>query len=785
MRQRIVWICALSLCVTLTTACLYKPEIRKANKATETENWDEAFTLWEKILEQDPASTKAKLEMERARIQAALSHLRRAVHYFERNKLGEAKFENNLVLTYDPNNGEARFLAKRITEREAALEKSIEEAEAEAETIGSGNLPQLQPKTWGALDLIFTKPTSVRDIYQALGRGYDVNIVIDTKIRDDKITLDLRNLDFLKALDTLMVLNRHFFKVIDDNTIVILEDNKNNRDRYDNQIIRTFYLSNIEPNDLKQHLQRLGGIKEYAENEALNAITIKGTEEQIALAEKIITANDKAKPEVIIEVELLEVSKSRSHKLGILPINPDLSSPTPLYRAAVAADPVNRSDDDSDVNGLRGVFPSLGSNDYLTIVPAIAIDFLKEHGDTTQVSNPQLRVTSGEKANIKIGQSIPIASTSFTSAQLAGSQGFSNVGDQALTSFNYNDVGISIEIEPRVHFNQEVTLALTLEITSVLSAGLQPILGKRQVSTSIRLRNGETNVLAGLLTNDERKSLSGIPGLSDIPILGRLFSNDEKTVSKTDIIMTIRPVVIRGSDINETDRAPYEVSSLRLSSLYAKAKREADTKDAEEADQPLIPRTSPENAEAEEDNADEHGSRGKPAFDPFAESEEREITQGEEATEGTDAEIDPEEPEPTPAMMSFMPPNLEARQDDTVQVQLFITNVENLRSGEIVVTYDPEVLQAESVQIGQFFDARGQRPLLRPAWNNARGRLSMVLSQRESGQPFSGSGILAEMSFRAKAPGNGNLEFVKVSLVDPEGNPLPAEGLNASFEVSP
>ncbi len=767
MRYQSRLLLGLCLVAVITGGCIHRKSYRDAVKATGSENWDQAYLLWQEVLKDDPKSTKAKLEAERARVKASLDHLRKANYYYERGQLGEAKFETQLVLNLDPSNGQAHLLAERILEDETAEKEARRKVQESAERIGRGNLPQLNPRTWGSLDLIFSKPTSVRDIYTALGRGYDVNIVVDTKIRDEKIALDLRNLDFLKALDTLMVLNRHFFKVIDDNTIVILEDNKNNRDRYDNQIIRTFYLSNITPKDLKQHLQRLGGIKEYAENESLNAITVKGTPEQVALAEQIIVANDKAKPEVILEVELLEVNKSRSRKLGILPVNP-VNQSTPLYRAGVIADPLDRSDNDSDANGLRGIFPSLNSNDYLTVVPALAIDFLKEHGDSTQVANPTMRVTSGEKASIQIGQSIPIASTSFTSAQLAGNQGFNNVGDQALTSFNYNDVGINIKVEPRVHFNQEITLVLELSVTSVLSAGLQPVLGQRQVTTTIRLRDGETNVMAGLLNNDERKSLSGIPGLSDIPMLGRLFSNDEKTISQTDIIMTIRPIIIRDSDINENDRAPYEVSSLRLSSLYAKAKEEAE-KAAKSDNGAMIPRTN--------GGAATSGEQGV-----LEQAPENEVLEADAPAEEV---LEEEEPPPPPAMLSFMPPNLSARTDDMVLVQLFMTNVEDLKSGEIVIGFDPDVLQAESVQIGQFFDARDEQPLLRPAWNNARGRLSMVLAQRTSAEPFSGSGILAEITFRAKQAGSGQLEMIKLALQNSADEVMAAEGLSATFEVSP
>jgi len=755
--------------------CLPKKDVRLAKKATEAAEWDRALELWTEVAEQNPTYTKARLEMTRARMQSVLYHLGQANHYLERNLLKEAEFETQLVLSLEPENLEAQNLASEIQRRQIA--QTQEDAKAQAlmnEEVT--HLPTLRPNTLGPQNLFFPKPVSVSDIYSAIGQAYDINIIVDPEIRESqKLSLDLRKLGFLKALDTLMVLNRHFFKVIDDNTLIILKDNKTNRDNYDSKIIRTFYLSNITPNELKPHMRQLD-LKEFAENETLNTITIKGTSEQIALAQKIISSNDKPLPEVVIEIELLEVNKNNMRRLGILPVGADLS--TPQYRAGVIADPVERSDDDRDLNGIRGLFPSLDSDDLLTIVPAIAIDFLKERGGSKQVANPHVRVTSGKSANIAIGQSIPVANTQFTNAQLSGSaSGGNSFGDQALTTFNYQPVGININITPRVHYNREVTLDLDLQISSVISGGLQPTLGERKVTTTLRLKNGEINVMAGLLKNDERKSLTGIPGLSDIPILGRLFSNDEKVITQTDIIMTIRPIIVRGPDITADDRAAYEISDLRLASLYAEATGAPPRKPLgqQEADNGWAPA-------AEKDESD--------APKPFYSPDTSLISQPESDPDSAEPMTESDQPEeeaaePAPAVLAFTPPAQFAHQDEFVEYQLFITNVEGLRGGELVVTFDPQILRAESVQIGDFFDARGSKPLLTPAWNNETGRVSMVLNQRQKADAFNGSGIMALLRFRAIGPGTGELQFGTVNLLGSNKQALPTEGLPATYEITP
>ncbi len=790
-------------------ACATRKASKSAQEAASAGNWDQAFELYDELYQKNPKDTVYKLARERVRNNAALDHLRKAGGYFERDMYAEATFELKQVLFFDPSNQAAQTLASMIKEAEEARAAEAEHKE-QADKEGLPNLPKLTPSTWAPLNLIFTNQ-SARDIYMSMGKAYGINIVVDSELRDKKVTIDLHNLNFLKALDTLMVLNRHFFKIVDDNTIIILEDNKNNRDRYDNQVIQTFYLSNITPKDLKAHLRQLGGIKEFAENEKLNAITIKGTVDEVALVHKIITDNDKAQPEVVVELELLEVNKSAMHRVGIMPVDP--KSFNPQYRAGVYADPVGRSDSDTTANGIRGLFPRLEDADLLTIVPAIAIDFLKQKGGSKQVANPQLRVTSGETGLVTIGQSIPIAQTRFTNPQISGStSGTNSIGDNALTTFNYSDVGIKIQVTPRVHYNNEITLEMELEISSVVSGGSQPTLGKRQVKTIIRLRNGETNVLMGLLSNDERKSLSGIPGLSSIPLLGKLFSNDEKVVAQTDIILTTRPVIIRSPNITKADRAPYEVSTLRLSNLYSQSEEEA--KALGEAKALDLNKVGTPDVAPSKQTPERASERPRPTSEPAAVEEEPAPVDEEPPSEAPQDERAPEEAAPpletldgakplanpaeaateqaetepalpVPAMLAFTPNAQDARKDDTLDYQLFITNVEGMQRAEIVVEFNPEVLQATVVELGDFFGGAGNQPLMTPAWDNANGRLTMIISQRIGGEPFSGTGVLASLRFFAKAPGNGNLSFTVIKLTDVNEKELFADGLTARYEVAP
>jgi len=241
----------LLVCLTITLDCTSHKVVREAQTASDQFHWDEAYRLWDQILQEDPENTKARIQVQWARVNASLVHLQEGIRYLEQDQFREAAFELDLALSYDPDN-QAAHDAKAKLERRV---KEVAIAQDQGDQMGSqevfSSFPSLEPTTWEPLDLYFPKPQDVRDIYTAMGRAYGINVLVDGKIRNDKISIDLRNLDFLKALDTLMVLNRHFFKIIDRNTLIILEDNKNNRERYTNQFVKTYYLSNITPGDLK------------------------------------------------------------------------------------------------------------------------------------------------------------------------------------------------------------------------------------------------------------------------------------------------------------------------------------------------------------------------------------------------------------------------------------------------------------------------------------------------------------------------------------------------------
>jgi general secretion pathway protein D len=287
---------------------------------------------------------------------------------------------------------------------------------------------------------------------------------------------------------------------------------------------------------------------------ATNALTIKDTPEHIAAAARVISAIDKARPEIIIDVELLEVDRTRLQEYGL-----QLASPAqPGINGSVSV----ATDANSSIN-LRTLRNLTQSDLLLANLPSLYYRLLKTDANTRTLANPQLRTSEGLAAQARFGERVPVPSTTFTPIATGGTP------QQPITSFVYENIGVNLDITPRAHHDDDVSLALNIAVTSISGTGFGglPTFGNREIKTTIRLRDGETNMLAGLIRDDERQSLEGIPGLSDLPLVGRLFAHNQKTTDQTDIILTLTPHLIRVLDLTEADLRPFKVGRDSLAPI--------------------------------------------------------------------------------------------------------------------------------------------------------------------------------------------------------------------------
>ncbi|MDP2388743.1 MAG: hypothetical protein Q8N52_00335, partial [Acidobacteriota bacterium] len=395
-------------------------------------------------------------------------------------------------------------------------------------------------------DSLVFRDAGSRDVYAAIGKFTNLSVLFDPTFRDQPVSIDLRGVSLEEALAAVSTTTRNFWRATSANTITIVPDNAAKRREYEEEIVRTFYLSNADLKETIDMLRIVVDARRLSSITATNAITIKDTPERITAAGRIIAAIDKARPEVIIDVELLEVNRTHMHEYGLQVASP-ASSPTGINGQAELKREGGLS--------LRSLTNLTQADVLLTNLPSLYYRLLKNDGATRILANPQLRTSEGIPAQARFGERVPVPVTTFAPIAAGGVQ------TQPITSFNYEPIGVNIDITPRTHHDDAVTLALKVELSSISGTGFGglPTFGSRSINTVIRLKDGETNMLAGLIRDEERSSLASIPGLGDIPVIGRLFGYNKKETQETDIILTLTPRIVRVLNLTAEDLQPFRM----------------------------------------------------------------------------------------------------------------------------------------------------------------------------------------------------------------------------------
>ncbi len=539
------------LLVTLAGCTSYRL-LRQAEAAEAREDWDAAVVHYLDLAAQQPANVRFKSALLRAKLRASQAHFSTGRRFAEAGVLERALVEYQQAVALDPTNQYAQVELDKVraemdkTRSSPGVSSTLDELKRKTRDLPA-QPPILNPRSKTPISLDFPKPVSIFDIYRALGKAFGINVLFDPQLKDQELAIELRDVTAQTALETLMRSAGHFYKVIDEHSILIAADNAQNRKNYEDLVIQTFFLSNADVKQVLTLLRSLIGAKNVATNEELNAVTIRDTADKVKVAQRIIEGIDKSRSEVVVDVELIQVNTTKLREIGLSLSANQISQTLDLGENV----PIRLSD-------LR----YLNQNSWALTLPSILYDFVKTNSDAQLLAKPQLRISEGEKGKVHIGDRVPIPVTSFNTGNTVGGGTIIPI-----TSFQYQDIGIRIDIEPRVHHNKEVTLKLQVEVSQISGfqdAGggqRQPIIGTRTIESTIRLKDGETNFLAGLIRTDEANSESGIPGLSDIPILGRLFGKSTVDVKRTDVMLTLTPHIIRTPDVTEGDLMPIWVGT--------------------------------------------------------------------------------------------------------------------------------------------------------------------------------------------------------------------------------
>ena len=739
-------------------------QVRLADEYSKEQKWEEAYQIYSEALRNDPLNQKLKAKRDEAKTKAAAVRIERAKALLERKNTQVALEEIKQAMALDPGNVEIQdllrtalrrkeaddslrlgqklmkaeryFEAVEYLERALELDPSLPEGQeilaqamrgqgAEGVEVDSLSLKSRQPIT------LKFQNARLKEVFDLLAKTAGINILFDKDVRDDPITIFVKDATFKEALNLIFATNNLFMKKISDETILIIPKTKQKVDQYQDLLIRTFYLSNVKAKDMVNLLRTMLETRRVFVNDELNTIVLRDTPEKIKLAEKIIEANDRRVAEVLFEVEILEINRSKGLKYGW-----------------------NFSQ--NQVRGFLGSGPSgslsleeLSNIDNSTIffvLPSILIDFFKQESEAQTLANPRIRVIDNKTAKINIGDRVPILLSSTTSTPTTSQ---TTGGQTTTTSIEFKDVGIKLSIEPNVHLANDVTLKVNLEVTSLgdlVDLGnnqRQFKFGNRNTETVLNVRDGETVVISGLIRDDERTTTNKIPGLGDIPILGKLFSSVEKSKGKTDVVMTITPHVIRSLETPEKPLQSFwsgteETYSTRP--LFSEFPTVGEVKRERGAEAAPPPTTAPP-------------SESRPAVPPPPQPESR----------------------LTP-VLSVSPNETSASADGEVSLEVRVDNVKDLSSATVSLAFDSTVLDLKRVTEGNFLKGDGKNTSFisssQPGGNSVDVQISRVAEEKG----VSGSGTLFVVVFTGERAGaTSRVDFRNVRLLNPARGPINAD----------
>jgi len=739
---------------------------KQAQDAEARQNYERAYDLYREAYDLKPKDLKYRAAYERLKFLAGASHVHRGQLLREAGKLDEAMIEFRKAADIDPSS----FIAQQEIRRTQQMIDTAKAAPPQAAARPSGPLKRMIEGAGGPIELApisnvpitlkLTEDTKV--IYDTVGKLAGVNVLFDPDYTSRRIRIELNGVTLNEALEIVAMESKTFWRPVTPNTIFVAQDTPAKRKEVEQSVIKTFYLSNVStPQELQDMVNAMRQILEIARIQQLptqNAIVVRGTPDQIALAGKLIDDLDKSKPEVIVDVAIMQVSRDREHTYGI---NPPTSA-TIALQPNVNTTSTNNNNNNNNNNGTNTTgtngngsinlnrLGNLNATDFQVTIPQATATLLFTDSQTKLIQNPQIRAVDGQKASLKIGERVPVATGSFQ-------PGIGGVGINPLvnTQFQYLDVGVNIDITPHVHAGREVTLKVAMDISNVAGqqniGGIsQPIIGQRKIEHEIRLKEGEVNLMGGILENQDIRSLSGIPGLAQIPLLKYIFSQKDVQHHENEIVFALIPHIVRGTEVSELNDRPIDVgtaNALELRRVTAQpAQQPANTNQPQAAPPPRPLQNAP-------------GTQG-----PTAQPQSGATPQGG-------------------AAFLFDPANINVASGSTFAVNVLLSGGQNVYSVPIQLNYDPSRLELVNVSNGGFLSQDGQAVALVHRDDAATGTVQITATRPPGSGGISGQGSIVTLTFVAKAPGQSSVSITKGGAKDAAMQPITVANAQASVNV--
>jgi general secretion pathway protein D len=728
--------------------CASKKAYTRGNKAEISKDYDTAMTEYKAALDKDPKNIEYQLKYEQARYNSAFAHFEAGRRALDKQDYQTAKAEFMRVLEIDPSHDLAQQELAKVNEilenrahNEPPPDIQFEQLKADTRTDPTPQ-SQLEPKNRGPFDTIRMTQDS-RMEFETLANLAGINVIFDPDFRGTRVQLELNNVDIFEALDILALQTRSFWKPVNKTTILVSPDNQTKRRDYEELVLKTIYMTNsvtaTELTEAITTLRTLLNMRYLMSSTAMNAIIIRDTADRVAIAEKIIEDLDKAKPEVLVDATVLEVDRNTLRQLGILP--PQGTS----VSAGAGSGGTSTSGTAFPLNNL----PSTTGNWSMTIPPFTA-QFLASNSNVRLLQNPRVRATDGKLAQIRIGSQVPIASGSFQPA-------FVGATGTPVVNFQFVDVGVNLDITPRVLLNHEVSMTIQVQVRALagdrnVGGVTQPVLTNRQIQHEIRLAEGETNILGGIITDTEATSLNGLPGLKNIPVLKYFFAQEQKSRDSTEIIIMLTPHIIRMPNITASNmRGLYTGSEtiprLRTSPNVPGIGSPAPTPAAPPPGTP--PAAQPPGAGAGQPPAAAPAPAAPPATPPNTQ---------------------PQAQRETNSTVTFVPVPVTLPPTGTAILNI-VGNGTDFFGVDLTLSFEPGAVDVREVREGGFLSRDGQIIGFVQRMETESGTLRISMERPPGAPAVSGSGNLVTLVLaRGPRGGDSTIRITEFRIRDPQQN---------------
>jgi general secretion pathway protein D len=742
----------------------------KGRKAETIQDYDAALEFYQKALKSDPNNAAFKIRLNQTRFQAGEMHIKAGLKQRENGDLQGAAAQFQRAQTIDPSSAIAGQELKKTLAQIAEQTHAGDNAppsEDESQQYMSAP-PQLKPLSNVAIT--YKASGDAKIVFDTIGKLAGLTIVYDPDFPARRIAVDLNNLTLEQALEVACYESKAFWKPLTENIILVAPDQTTKRRDYEEEVLKTFYLSNtVTPQDLTEivtGLRQLFDLKRIQQLNSQNAIVIRATPDVLTLVGKVLNDVDKAKPEVVIQVEVLEARTDRLRNLGVQPGQSASIAINPNATTTSGGTNTTTTTNNTTLNTLS----HLNSNDYSVTLPNFTANAVLTDTYTKIIQNPELRSVDGQQAKLKIGDRIPIATGSFQAGVGVGAVGSAGLVNPLVnTQFQYQDVGVNIDITPRVHPNHDVSMKTKIEVSSVTGTSTiggisQPIISQRVVEHDIRLKDGEAFILGGLIQRTDTKTLNGWPGFAKIPVLRYLFSTDSVDHQEDEVLIVMIPHIVRLPDwTRENLRGIYSGSDQNI-----QVKREAAVRTPAEPPKPA--------------------AQAPAGITPGAVVP----TPGATAPGGTPTAPGIVSPQGQPGKMRFEPPALSLRVGETKTVAVVVENVNDLFSIPMLLQYNPAVISIEEFQHavsegqhGGFLSGGTQEIAIVSNINKEKGQAVISATRQPNTAGVSGSGTLLAIVVKGIAPGSSNLSIVQQNAKDSQQRPIPMVTTEATVQVQP